>query len=53
MFESQYFKKEKQVEEKDIVYIQEKNVFIDCKTITENLVSHVNVNKPYDVRILN
>ena len=53
IFESQYFKKEKQVEEKDIVYIQEKNLFIDWKTIAENLVSHVNVNKLYDVRILN
>ena len=27
MFESQYFKKEKQVEEKDIVYIKEKKCF--------------------------
>ena len=53
IFESQYFKKEKQVEEKDIVYIQEKNIFIDYKTIAENLVRHVNVNKLYDVRTLN
>ena len=41
------------MEEKDIVYIQEKNIFIDYKTIAENLVRHVNVNKLYDVRTLN
>ena len=41
------------MEVKDIACVQEKNVFIDRKKIAENLVSHVNVNQLYDVRILN
>ena len=41
------------MEVKDIVYIKAKKPFIDCEVIEEKLVSHVNVNNLYDVRILN